>query len=186
MSVGFSVLVRPDVQRECFVLARLQDLLRNGPVRARDHDQGAQLAGHVLDVLQHHGEQLGDGVVTAEGFGDLEDLEARGQAGRVHAGLAAGLAKQLGVVIEAQVLDGLEVAQAQDPAAAQGGVVDGDGLECLRLILQGHNVLADLVRALLEVGVGLGGMVEVELAQALWELHDVGERVIVNVALEQA
>lgn len=186
MSVGLAVLVRPDVQLERLVLARLQDLLRNGPVRACNHDQGPQLAGHVFDVLQHHGEQLGDGVVAAQGLGDLEDLEARGQAGRVHAGLAAGLAEQLGVVVEAQVLDGLEVSQAQDPAAAQGGVVDGDGLEGLCLILQGHDVLADLVRALLEVGVGLGSVVEVEFAQALWELHDVGEGVIVNVALEQA
>lgn len=51
MPVGLAVLMRPDVQLERLVLARLQDLLRDGPVGARDHDQGPQLAGHVLDVL---------------------------------------------------------------------------------------------------------------------------------------
>lgn len=174
----------PDVQLELLPLARLQDLLRHA-AGALDDDQRAQLAGHELDVLEHHGEQLGDGLVGAERLGELEDLEARGQAGRVQAGLAARLAEELRVAVEAQVLDGLEVAQAQDLAAGQGGVVDGDGLDGLGLVAQRHDVLADLVGALLQLRGRVGRVVEVELAQALWELHDVRERVVVDVTLDE-
>lgn len=187
----FSLIVAPvihaadDIKLQLGLrLDRVLDRLGDAVLPLHD-DEPLELTGRDREVLQRVDEQVRDLGVRAQLVEELERLQLGGQARRVEPRLLGRLTEELVVPVDAERLEVVELAEGERPMRHERGEVDGDRLERVARRLDGDHVVADAVGALLELRGRLLVLGHDELFERLGEHEEVGEGVVVDVALDE-